>query len=113
MDGKLILDLPLKNETTRYIYMSPEERQIYELTRKASKNIVDNISRVGQMREYINILQAVMRLRQICCHRALLADEDGGEPQSSLFNGGNAQSDAINVDDLDPLLGLPKNMAVP
>ena len=108
IDGKLILDLPVKHETTRYVYMSNEERQIYELTRKASKNIVDNISHSGQMREYINILQAIMRLRQICCHRALLANNGGPETQSdSLANGGNTQSDAINVDDLDLQIKKP------
>jgi SNF2 family DNA or RNA helicase len=106
IDGKLILDLPLKHETTRYVYMSTEERQIYELTRKASKNIVDNISNSGQMREYINILQAIMRLRQICCHRALLANE--GETQSEP---GNTQSNAINVDDLDSQIKKPLSPA--
>ena len=100
IDGKLILDLPLKHETTRYVYMSTEERQIYELTRKASKNIVDNISRIGQMKEYINILQAIMRLRQICCHRALLANDGEGEARSNV-NGGSTQSDAIDIDNLD------------
>lgn len=103
IEGKPILNLPRTNEKTRYVYMSPEERQIYELTRKASKNIVDNITNMGQMKEYINILQAIMRLRQICCHRALLANDGGGVDTQSeaLFNGGNTQSDAINVDDLD------------
>ena len=107
------MDLPLKHETTRYVYMSNEERQIYELTRKASKNIVDNISNSGQMREYINILQAIMRLRQICCHRALLATEGaaGEETQPSdaslITNGGNTQSNAINVDDLDLQIKKP------
>ena len=110
IDGKLILDLPLKYETTRYVYMSNEERQIYELTRKASKNIVDNISSVGQMKEYINILQAIMRLRQICCHRALLANDGGGEPQS-IVNGGNTQSDAIDIDNLDLQVKKPLTAA--
>jgi SNF2 family DNA or RNA helicase len=102
IDGKLILDLPQKHEITRYVYMSPEERQVYELTRKISKNIVDNITSTGQMKEYVNILQAIMRLRQICCHRALLANEGGIANQTeSIINGGNTQSDAINVDELD------------
>ena len=106
IDGKLILDLPLKHETTRYVTMSTEERQIYELTRKASKNIVDNISSVGRMKEYINILQAIMRLRQICCHPALLANEGGGDSQT-IVNGGTTQSDAINVDEFDSQIKKP------
>ena len=109
IDGKLILDLPLKHETTRYVFMTPEERKLYELTRKVSKNIVDNIT-AGQMREYVNILQAIMRLRQICCHRALLANEGGGnadEQTEQIVNGGNSQSDAINVDDLDLQIKKP------
>jgi SNF2 family DNA or RNA helicase len=102
IDGKLILDLALKHETTRLVYMNNEERQIYELTKKASKNIVDNITNAGHMKEYINILQAIMRLRQICCHRALLSNEAGITNQSEvILNGGNSVSDAINVDDLD------------
>lgn len=105
IDGKLILDLPLKHETTRYVYMSTEERQIYELTRKASKNIVDSISSVGQMKEYINILQAIMRLRQICCHRALLANEGGVEAQR--ITNGATQSDAIDIDNLDLQIKKP------
>jgi len=89
--------------------MTPEERKLYVLTRKVSKNIVDNIT-AGQMREYVNILQAIMRLRQICCHRALLANEGGGnadEQTEQIVNGGNSQSDAINVDDLDLQIKKP------
>ena len=82
--------------------MSTEERQVYELTRKASKNIVDSITSAGQMKEYINILQAIMRLRQICCHRALLASDAGLSGQSeAIVTGGDTRVDAINVDDLD------------
>jgi SNF2 family DNA or RNA helicase len=99
IDGKLILDLPEKHETTRYVYMSTEERQLYELTRKVSKNIVDNITSASQMKEYVNILQAIMRLRQICCHRALLAND--ATTNETIVNGGTSQSDAINVDNLD------------
>jgi SNF2 family DNA or RNA helicase len=109
IDGKLILDLPLKHETTRYVYMSSEERQLYELTRKVSKNIVDNMTSARQMKEYVNMLQAIMRLRQICCHRALLAD-DGNHPTETM-NGGNSQSDAINVDDLDLQIKKPLTAA--
>lgn len=102
IDGKLILDLPKKNEKTRYVFMSAEERQLYELTRKASKNIVDNITSVGQMKEYVNILQAIMRLRQICCHRSLLTNEGPEITQSgNAIAGGSTQSDAINVDEFD------------
>ena len=75
---------------------------MYELTRKASKNIVDSITSAGQMKEYINILQAIMRLRQICCHRALLASDAGLTTQSdAIVKGGDSRVDAINVDDLD------------
>jgi SNF2 family DNA or RNA helicase len=80
--------------------MSTQERQIYELTRKVSKNIVDNITSTRQMKEYVNILQAIMRLRQICCHRALLADDTGAPPET-IVNGGSSQSNAINVEELD------------
>ena len=112
IDGKLILDLPSKHETTRLVYMNKEERQLYELTKRASKNIVDNITSMGQMKEYINILQAIMRLRQICCHRALLSNEAGVTSQlESIFNGGNSVSDAINVDDLDLQIKKPLTAA--
>ena len=103
IDGKLILDLPQKHETTRFIFMGPEERKLYEQTRKVSKNIVDNLtSRAGQMKQYVHILQAIMRLRQICCHPALLAKEGADDIQNeSIVSGGSSHSDAINVDDLD------------
>lgn len=108
IDGKLILDLPAKHETTRYVYMSPNERQMYELTRKVSKNIVDNITSARQMKEYVNILQAIMRLRQICCHRALLSSEGGASSETgNIMNGGKTQSDAINVDDFDVQIKKP------
>ena len=76
---------------------------MYELTRKASKNIVDSITSAGQMKEYINILQAIMRLRQICCHRALLASDTSGLTNNAeaIVTGGDTRVDAINVDDLD------------
>ena len=106
IDGKLILDLPKKHEVTRYVQMTASERQIYELTRKASKNIVDNITSVAHMREYVNILQAIMRLRQICCHRALLANEVSTQSDGTA-NGGSSVNDAINVDEFDLQIKKP------
>jgi len=108
IDDRPILDLPAKLETTRYVYMSGEERQVYELTRKASKNMMENITSAKQMKEYINILQAIMRLRQICCHRALLAaNGDLPSETTAVVNGGRSQSDAINVDELDLQIKKP------
>jgi SNF2 family DNA or RNA helicase len=107
----LVLELPAKHELTRYVYMSADERRVYDLTKRWSKNIVNRVGGTGHMKEYVNILQAIMRLRQICCHCALLEGSPVPQDDSAGVSGGTSQSDAINVEEFDLHVKKPLSAA--
>nr|XP_019008370.1 DNA repair protein RAD5 [Kwoniella pini CBS 10737]OCF47151.1 DNA repair protein RAD5 [Kwoniella pini CBS 10737] len=68
-DGKRILNLPPRKEVQLWLELREDERNAYNERASAAKD------RVGQMKEknelsknYANVLQEVLRLRQICNH---------------------------------------------
>ncbi|KAG6830298.1 hypothetical protein H0H92_001376 [Tricholoma furcatifolium] len=73
LDGKRILSLPPRKDEMRVLAFNPEEQRIYnqffneskaEFTEMSSKNEV--------MKNYVGILQKILRLRQICDHFELV-----------------------------------------
>ncbi len=67
-------DLPEKIEQTVWVDMDEEQRQFYEEWLKKTKKGLTSASK------RFEILEAILRLRQICCHPALV---DGSEPVPS------------------------------
>ncbi len=75
-------DLPPKSELTIYCNMSPAQRNLYEKTRS------EGLAQLARFKADDNrcntaIFSTLMRLRQICCHPALLADGSGIEVPSA------------------------------
>src|SRR5690606_10337342 len=75
--------------------MDPDQREIYDATRKQSDNRMKMVTKSGTLsgKAYVHILQAILRLRLICAHgRELLGEDD---------TAGLTSSDAIDVDELE------------
>jgi|GEM_PF-514435 len=90
-------DLPPRTEEARRCDLTAEQRRLYLVTLRASKRLVDELGRSGQEGEKarIQILAALTRLRQICCHPGLVDPE--------LAGAGSSKFDLL-LEILDPLL---------
>ncbi|QIA28275.1 DEAD/DEAH box helicase family protein [Thermaerobacter sp. PB12/4term] len=66
-------DLPPRTEVVQYCEMAPAQRRLYrELLLAYRTRVQDEVDRVGIARSRMTILEALLRLRQACCHPALL-----------------------------------------
>ncbi len=66
-------DLPEKTEMVRSVTLSGAQRDLYETVRLAmDKKVRDEISKKGLARSHIMILDALLKLRQVCCDPQLV-----------------------------------------
>ena len=76
-------ELPAKTEITQHIDLSSAQRDRYETLRLAmDKKVRDEIQRVGVARSHIVVLEALLRLRQVCCDLRLLSEDDAQQYSS-------------------------------
>lgn len=69
-------ELPPKTEITHWVDLSDGQRDVYETVRVAmDKKVRDEIARSGVARSQIIILDALLKLRQVCCDLRLLNTE--------------------------------------
>ncbi|CAI2183581.1 9263_t:CDS:10 [Funneliformis geosporum] len=77
VNGKPLLALPPRKDHYRYLELSDHERRLYE---KIYRSQVERIKKFTEenniMRHYVNILQSLLRLRQICAHYSLVKESD-------------------------------------
>ncbi|MDR2963665.1 MAG: DEAD/DEAH box helicase [Bacteroidales bacterium] len=72
-------DLPPLTEQIRLCPMSPEQEKMYETEKSKVRNmIMDSIEQETYQKSTINVLQALMRLRQIANHPQLVNEEEQG-----------------------------------
>ena len=72
----VLSDLPPKVEMVQRIALTPAQADLYESVRAAMDvRIHEEIDRSGIARSQIYILDALLKLRQVCCHPALLKTE--------------------------------------
>ena len=66
-------DLPPKSEITIYTEMLSGQKTVYEITRETYKGrIIDSLNNDSLDRSRFQILEGLLRLRQICCHPKLV-----------------------------------------
>ncbi len=79
-------ELPPKIEQTFYCAMNPEQEQLYAYWRDHYRaKILDSIDQVGFNKSHMNVLEGLVKLRQIACHPHLVntaIDEDSGKFES-------------------------------
>lgn len=87
MKKDVLAELPDKIETKLVTELTEEQRILYLSYAKQARNEISNeISRVGFEKSRMQILAALTRLRQICCHPGMfLENYEGGSGKVSLF----------------------------
>jgi superfamily II DNA or RNA helicase len=69
-------DLPPKTEILHWLELSPSQVNLYEAVRAVmDQRVRDAIKARGLAQSQIIVLDALLKLRQICCHPALLEDK--------------------------------------
>ncbi|MEK6409562.1 MAG: SNF2-related protein [Acidobacteriota bacterium] len=78
-------DLPTKTEQTIYCEMEPVQRKLYdELRDHYRRSLLGLIEREGIKKSKIQILEALLRLRQAACHPGLIDKARKHEPSAKL-----------------------------
>ncbi|KAA5599514.1 DEAD/DEAH box helicase [Blastochloris sulfoviridis] len=72
--AQVLSELPPRTEQTILIEQEAEERAFYEALRQRA---LERLEEVGDERTRIHILAEITRLRQACCHPALVAADSG------------------------------------
>ncbi|WWC86799.1 uncharacterized protein L201_001678 [Kwoniella dendrophila CBS 6074] len=74
-DGKRILNLPPRKEVQLWLELREDERKVYDARATQAKDAVGKMREKNELsRNYANVLQEVLRLRQICNHVDLAAN---------------------------------------
>ncbi|MCB1061969.1 MAG: DEAD/DEAH box helicase [Verrucomicrobiae bacterium] len=77
-------DLPPKTEIIRTIELTPKQIELYEAVRASlSRDLKEEIHRRGIEASKILILDALLKLRQICCHPQLLKIDSAQKVKNS------------------------------
>jgi SNF2 family DNA or RNA helicase len=78
-------ELPPKSEQTIYCEMETAQRKLYdELRQHYRESLLKRIETDGLAKSKIQVLEALLRLRQAACHPALLDPERIGDPSAKL-----------------------------
>jgi superfamily II DNA or RNA helicase len=82
--GEVVSELPPRTDITRTVALGPRQRDLYETVRAAMhEKVRQAIARRGLERSRIEVLEALLRLRQICCDPRLLEGDKGGARRES------------------------------
>lgn len=87
-DGKRILALPARRDEVRYLKFDEQEQGIYDTFFNESKAEFNEMSDKNEvMKNYVGILQKILRLRQICDHFELVEGkgQNAEDPTSSTY----------------------------
>jgi len=78
-------ELPPKSEQTIYCEMETAQRKLYdELRRHYRESLLKRIETEGMTKSKIQVLEALLRLRQAACHPALLDPQRIRDPSAKL-----------------------------
>jgi superfamily II DNA or RNA helicase len=78
-------DLPAKHEQTLYCELEPPQRKLYdELRAKYRQELLQQIDKHGLARSKIQILEALLRLRQAALHPGLIDPARVAEPSAKM-----------------------------
>ncbi len=78
-------ELPLKTEQTIYCELKPPQRKLYNELREHYRNtLLGKIAKEGMGKAKIQVLEALLRLRQAACHPALIDAKRSGEASAKM-----------------------------
>jgi hypothetical protein len=84
--AQVVKDLPEKTENTLYCTMEPAQRRIYEDLKAHYRHALLKKGSTDLNRSKIEVLEALLRLRQAACHPALINPEVHGEEPSAKLD---------------------------
>lgn len=94
LDGNKILALPPRKDELRFLSFDREEQAIYDRFFKESKDEFNEMSDKNEvMKNYVGILQKILRLRQICDHFELVQGK-------GLSAAGQSQDSTASYEDI-------------
>lgn len=100
-------ELPAKTEMTRMIELTGTQRDLYEAIRMTmEKKVREAIAQQGLGKSQIVLLDALLKLRQICCDPQLLS-----LPEASMAYGNSAKMDTL-MELLDNLMEEGRSVLV-
>jgi SNF2 family DNA or RNA helicase len=83
--GQVASDLPPKQEQVLYCELEAPQRRLYnELREYYRKSLMERVDRDGLGRSKIQVLEALLRLRQAACHPGLIDRTRIGEASAKL-----------------------------
>ena len=86
-------ELPPKTEVVREVEFQASQRDLYETVRAAmDKRVRDEIGKVGLAKSRIVVLDALLKLRQVCCDPRLVSARGGGSALAKMEDVGVDQS---------------------
>ncbi len=78
-------ELPPKTEQTIYCELKPPQRKLYNELREHYRNtLLGKIARDGMGKAKIQVLEALLRLRQAACHPGLIDTKRSGEASAKM-----------------------------
>jgi superfamily II DNA or RNA helicase len=78
-------ELPPKSEQTIYCEMDSAQRELYEELRQHYRaSLLRRVESVGLAKSKMQVLEALLRLRQAACHPGLLDAKRSGDPSAKL-----------------------------
>ncbi len=78
-------ELPSKVEQTMYCELEPKQRALYnELRQHYRDSLLKKIDQVGMAKSKIQVLEALLRLRQAACHPGLIDRKRENDPSAKL-----------------------------
>ncbi len=78
-------ELPAKVEQTIHCVMEPEQRKLYNELRVHYRNsLLRRIEQEGMAKAKIQVLEALLRLRQAACHPGLIDHKRSAEPSAKI-----------------------------
>lgn len=85
-------ELPPKNEIIHWVELSPAQRDLYETVRLAmDRKVREEIDRRGLARSQIIVLEALLKLRQVCCDLRLVK----GDSARTVRGGSSGKLDSL------------------
>ncbi|KAJ2002463.1 hypothetical protein H4R26_003586 [Coemansia thaxteri] len=74
--NRAMIELPPKFEVVRWLELAEGERRLYQMAEDIARNKYENMSRSGTiLKNYMHILQIILRLRQLCTHPRLWSED--------------------------------------
>jgi SNF2 family DNA or RNA helicase len=80
------LDLPEKIEQTVWIEMDEQQQAVYDSVRSGYSGLVKKVEQDGVSQHRMEVLEAILRLRQVCCDPRLIGEGVAGAKIEQLVS---------------------------